>query len=159
MGLNFYREDPRSPRMNLKPARVGGSGDGAGNTAPHEFCSTSFASERVPAPARCTWGASNRNQNFHLRGYGARVKNFIDHAFDPSRHRSLMSLGMVAGSIANAVLFYGLAIGTCDDQVPMVRVGRHSLRTMPPARWLEPRMADVRAIRPVLIHGHDLLKR
>jgi hypothetical protein len=48
MGLNFYREDPRSPRMNLKPARVGGSGDGAGNTAPHEFCSTSFASERVP---------------------------------------------------------------------------------------------------------------
>jgi hypothetical protein len=104
MGLNFYREDPRSPHMNLKPARVGGSGDGAGNTAPHEFCSTSFASERVPASARCTWGASNRNQNFHLRGYGARVKNFIDHAFDPSRHRSLMSLGMVAGSIANAVL-------------------------------------------------------
>jgi hypothetical protein len=42
------------------------------------FCSTSFASERVPASARCTWGASNRNQNFHLRGYGARVKNFID---------------------------------------------------------------------------------
>src|SRR6266403_3280081 len=37
MGLNFYREDPRSPHMNLKPARVGGSGDGAGNTAPHEF--------------------------------------------------------------------------------------------------------------------------
>jgi hypothetical protein len=34
--------------MNLKPARVGVSGDGAGNTAPHEFCSTSFASERVP---------------------------------------------------------------------------------------------------------------
>jgi hypothetical protein len=32
---------------------------------------------------------------------------------------------MFAGSIANAVLFYGLAIGTCDDQVPMVRVGRH----------------------------------
>jgi hypothetical protein len=31
-----------------------------------------------PASARCTWGASNRNQNFHLRGYGARVKNFID---------------------------------------------------------------------------------
>src|SRR5437660_7847961 len=53
--------------MNLKPARVGGSGDGAGNTAPHEFCSTSSASERVPASERCTWGASNRNQNFHLR--------------------------------------------------------------------------------------------
>src|SRR5207244_2701659 len=67
MGLNFYREDPRSPHMNLKPARVGGSGDGAGNTAPHEFCSTSSASERVPASERCTWGASNRNQNFHLR--------------------------------------------------------------------------------------------
>jgi hypothetical protein len=64
--------------MNLKPARVGVPGDGAGNTAPHEFCSTSFASERVPASARCPWGASNRNQNFHLRGYGARVKNFID---------------------------------------------------------------------------------
>jgi len=64
--------------MDLKPARVGVSGDGAGNTAPHEFCSTSFASEPVPASARCTSGASNRNQNFHLRGYGARVKNFID---------------------------------------------------------------------------------
>ena len=37
MGLNFYREDPRSPHMNLKPACVGGSGDSAGNTAPHEF--------------------------------------------------------------------------------------------------------------------------
>ena len=30
-------KDPRSPHMNLKPARVGVSGDGAGNTAPHEF--------------------------------------------------------------------------------------------------------------------------
>src|SRR5258708_34922781 len=67
MGLNFYREDPHSPHMNLKPARVGGSGDGAGKTAPHEFCSTSFASERVPASERCTLGANNRNQNFHLR--------------------------------------------------------------------------------------------
>src|SRR6202023_1225025 len=37
MGLNFYREDPRSPHMNLKPARVGGSGDGGGNST-KAFC-------------------------------------------------------------------------------------------------------------------------
>jgi hypothetical protein len=60
--------------MNLKPARVGVSGDGAGNTAPHEFLQHVV---RLRASVG-TWGASNRNQNFHLRGYGARVKNFID---------------------------------------------------------------------------------
>jgi hypothetical protein len=38
------------------------------------FCSTSFASERVPALGE----QAIRNQNFDLRGYGARVKNFID---------------------------------------------------------------------------------
>ena len=43
--------------------------------------------------------------------------------------------------------------------LPMVTVGGISLQPMPPARWLEPRMADMRAIRPVLIHRHDLLKR
>ena len=60
--------------MNLKPARVGVSGDGAGNTAPHEFLQHVV---RLRASAG-TWGASNRNQSFDLRGYGARVKNFID---------------------------------------------------------------------------------
>src|SRR6478672_594031 len=30
------------------------------------FCSTSFASERVPASARCTWGASNPGEAVDL---------------------------------------------------------------------------------------------
>src|SRR5262249_10173452 len=64
---HFYRERPAQSPHEFEARSRRWSGDGAGNTAPHEFCSTSFASERVPTSERCTWGASNRNQNFHLR--------------------------------------------------------------------------------------------